>query len=112
MQRAAPEDGWAALRWARAQATRRGFPPKTDKTVQIVIDGEVCLEQRCRRLFPGAILTLDIRHAQEKLWQVGRLFHAEGTDELAAWVEPLETLSATRLRELTGRRFAHWSIWE
>jgi hypothetical protein len=26
------------------------------------------------------------------LWQVGRLFHAEGSDELAAWVEPLETL--------------------
>jgi len=82
----------AALNWARAQATRRGFPPGTDKTVQIVIDGELCLEQRCRRLFRGAILTLDIRHAQEKLWEVGRLFHREGSDELARWVEELEGL--------------------
>jgi len=82
----------AAAHWARAQATRRGFPPKTDKTVQIVIDGEPCLEQRLRQLFPGAILTLDIRHAQEKLWEVGRLFHREGSDELARWVEDLEEL--------------------
>ena len=82
----------SAMQWARAQATRRGFPPGTDKTVQIVIDGEMCLEQRLRRLFRGAILTLDVRHAQEKLWEVGRLFHREGSAELAEWVEELEEL--------------------
>jgi hypothetical protein len=82
----------AALQWAREQATRRGFPPGTTKTVQIVIDGEICLEQRLRRLFRGAILTLDVRHAQEKLWEVGRLFHREGSAELTAWVEGLEEL--------------------
>ena len=80
----------SAMEWAREQATRRGFPPGTAKTVQIVIDGERCLEQRFRQLFPGAILTLDIRHAQEKLWEVGRLFHREGSPELAAWVAELE----------------------
>src|SRR4051795_2469940 len=72
----------SALEWARAQATRRGFPPGTAKAVQIVVDGETCLERRLRRLFRGAILTLDIRHAQEKLWEVGRLFHREGSAEL------------------------------
>jgi hypothetical protein len=82
----------SAIQWARTQATRRGFPPGTDKTVQIVIDGEPCLEQRLRRLFPKAILTLDVRHAQEKLWEVGRLFHAEGSAELSRWVEELEEL--------------------
>jgi hypothetical protein len=82
----------SALGWARAQATRRGFPPGTTKVVQVVIDGEECLEQRCRRLFRGAILTLDIRHAQEKLWEVGRLFHREGSAELAHWVQGLEEL--------------------
>jgi hypothetical protein len=82
----------AALNWAREQATRRGFPPGTNKTVQIVFDGEECLEQRCRHLFRGAILTLDIRHAQEKLWEVGRLFHREGSAELARWVEDWEAL--------------------
>jgi hypothetical protein len=82
----------SALEWARAQATRRGFPPGTAKTVQIVVDGETCLERRLRRLFRGAILTLDIRHAQEKLWEVGRLFHREGSAELTRWVEELEEL--------------------
>jgi len=82
----------SALDWARAQATRRGFPPGTAKTVQIVVDGETCLEQRLRRLFRGAILTLDVRHAQEKLWEVGRLFHREGSAELTRWVEDLEEL--------------------
>jgi hypothetical protein len=82
----------SALKWARAQATRRGFPPGTTKVVQLVVDGETCLEQRLRRLFRGATLTLDIRHAQEKLWEVGRLFHREGSAELTRWVEDLEEL--------------------
>jgi hypothetical protein len=82
----------SAVLWARAQATRRGFPPETDKTVQIVIDGEICLEQRLRRSFRNAILTLDVRHAQEKLWEVGRLFYPEGGAELSRWVEELEEL--------------------
>ena len=82
----------SALDWARAQATRRGFPPGTTKVVQIVIDGETCLEQRLRRLFRGAALALDVRHAQEKLWEVGRLFYREGSAELAGWVEGLEEL--------------------
>jgi hypothetical protein len=82
----------SALEWARAQATRRGFPPGTAKTIQIVVDGETCLEQRLRRLFRGAILTLDIRHAQEKLWEVGRLFHREGSTQLTRWVEELVAL--------------------
>lgn len=82
----------SALGWARAQATRRGFPPGTVKTVQIVVDGETCLGQRLRRLFRGATLTLDVRHAQEKLWEVGRLFHREGGAELTCWVEGLEEL--------------------
>jgi hypothetical protein len=82
----------SALEWARAQATRRGFPPGTDKTVQLVVDGETCLGQRLRRLFRGATLTLDVRHAQEKLWEVGRLFYREGSPELSRWVEGLEAL--------------------
>ena len=68
-------------------------PPGTAKVVQIVVDGETCLERRLRRLFRRATtLTLDVRHAQEKLWEVGRLFHREGSTELAEWVEELEEL--------------------
>jgi hypothetical protein len=92
------------LKWARQQATRRGFGPQTDKTVQLVVDGESCLERQLRQLFPRAILTLDIRHAQERLWRVGRLLHPEGSEELAAWVEPLaELLYNGEVKTLLGR---------
>src|SRR3954452_8186784 len=60
----------SALGWARAQATRRGFPPGTDKVVPLVVDGATCLGKRRRRLFRGATRTRDVRHAQEKLWEV------------------------------------------
>ncbi len=81
-----------AMQWARDQATRRGFGPETDKLVQIVIDGERCLRKQLKILFPDAIMTLDLRHAQERLWTMGRLFHKEGSPELAQWVEPLNQL--------------------
>lgn len=80
------------IQWVREQATRRGFPPDTDRTVQIVIDGERCLRKRLEPLFPGATVTFDLRHAQERLWKAGRLFHPEGSEELEEWVEPLNAL--------------------
>jgi hypothetical protein len=82
----------AAIEWAREQVTRRGWGPETDKLVQIVIDGERCLRKRLLELFPHAIFTLDLRHAQERLWKVGRLFHTEGSEQLQQWVEPLNAL--------------------
>jgi len=82
----------AALEWARGQATRRGFGPDTDQRVQIVLDGERCLRKELKRLFPNATFTLDVRHAQERLWKAGRLFHAEASKELEQWVEPLNAL--------------------
>jgi len=81
-----------ALAWARQQATRRGFPPDTDKWVQIVVDGEKCLYQGLSKLFPNAIFTLDLRHAQERLWKAGRQLYQEGSEELTEWVESLNTL--------------------
>ena len=45
-----------------------------------------------------------MRHAQEKLWEVGRLFHREGSTELAEWVEELEELLYKgHVRALLGR---------
>lgn len=81
-----------AIAWARAQATRRGFGPETDKTVQIVIDGERCLRTQLAKHFPHATFTLDLRHAQERLWRTGRLFHEEDSPELAQWVAPFSRL--------------------
>jgi hypothetical protein len=99
------------LVWVRAEATRRGFGPQTTRQVQIVVDGEKCFAQRLRKLFRKAILTLDIRHVEEKLWRAGGAFHREGSAELAAWVDELRTLLygrggkalVARLREPRGQ---------
>jgi hypothetical protein len=82
----------AAARWARAEATKRGFGPDTSKTVQIVLDGAKGLKQNLEPLFPKAIFTLDVCHVVEKLWAVGHRFHPEGSAELQAWVEDLKAL--------------------
>jgi hypothetical protein len=82
----------AAALWARAEATKRGFGPKTTKTVQIVLDGANGLKHQLEPLFPKAIFTLDVCHVVEKLWALGLHFHAEGSGELKAWVEDLKTL--------------------
>lgn len=81
----------AALR-ARAEATKRGFGPDTTKTVQIVMDGAKSLKLQFEPLFPNAIFTLDVCHVVERLWDVGRCFHQEGSAELTAWVEDLKSL--------------------
>jgi hypothetical protein len=77
---------------ARAQATRRRFPPGATEVVPVVIDGETCRERRRRRLSRGATLTPDVRRAPERLWEVGRLFHRVGTAGLAHRVGGLEEL--------------------
>jgi hypothetical protein len=82
----------AAALWARAEATKRGFGPDTTKTVQIVLDGAKGLKHQLEPLFPKAIFTLDVCHVVEKLWALGHHFHAEGSEELQAWVDDLKTL--------------------
>jgi hypothetical protein len=59
------------LAWAREQATRRGFPPETEKRVHLVVDGELCLDDGLSTLFPQATFALDIRHVEERLWHDG-----------------------------------------
>jgi Uncharacterised protein family (UPF0236) len=82
----------AAARWARAEATKRGFGPETTKTVQIVLDGAKGLKHQLEPLFPKAIFTLDVCHVVEKLWALGRHYHKEGSAALGAWVEGLKAL--------------------
>jgi hypothetical protein len=99
----------AAAQWARAQATKRGFPPDTDKEIQIVIDGAKGLRQNLAREFPAAILTLDVRHAEGKLWEAGRLFHAEASEELADYVGELqELLYQGKAAEIVARLRQQW----
>jgi hypothetical protein len=82
----------AAVRWARAAATKRGFAPDTTKVVQLVMDGAKGFRQNLEPLFPGAIVTLDVCHVVEKLWALASRFHKEGSAERSAWVEDLKAL--------------------
>ena len=101
----------AAALWARAQATKRGFPPGTSKVVEIVVDGAKGLRKALAKEFPDAWMTLDVRHVEERLWRTGRAFHAEGSEALAAWVKQWQELVyrgkgaqlLERLREELGR---------
>lgn len=105
----------AAATWARAEATKRGFGPDTTKIVQIVMDGVKSLYNNLKELFPKAIFTLDVYHVVERLWQVGRCFHAEGTEELQSFVAELKQLLydgraaqlVKRLRELLAQVAPH-----
>lgn len=97
------------MQWVRDQATRRGFGPDSGKLVQILMDGERCLRKHLQQLFPQAIFTLDLRHAQEHLWKAGRQFHKDGSLELAAWVKPLnDLLTGGKIKTLLKRLQKCW----
>ncbi len=80
------------LQWARRQATKRGFPPGTDKRIHIAIDGEPCLKKGLSELSPEATFALDIIHLEEKLWKIGRTYYGEGTVETEKQVEEMKSL--------------------
>jgi hypothetical protein len=98
----------AGAQWARREATRRGFGPDTRQTIQIVMDGASGLRENLKQLFPKAILTLDVCHVVERLWSLGRHFHAEGSEELSAWVEELKTLVYEGKAALLVKRLKRW----
>ena len=93
----------AMLVWIRGEATRRGVGPDHARLIQIVVDGEKCLAKRLRKLFPKAVVTLDIHHVAERLWTAGRAFYAEGSKELEGWVNELRELLYQSGRKLVAR---------
>ena len=80
-----------AFEYARREATRRGFPPGTERTIQIVTDGDNDLARHAAELFPSALHTVDIAHVVEKLWDAGSSLHREGSPEHHAWVQTQKT---------------------
>jgi hypothetical protein len=76
-----------AVEIARREATKRGFPPGTKRTVQVLTDGDNDLALYIAELFPDALHTIDVIHVIEKLWDAGSSIHREGSDECHAWVE-------------------------
>ena len=76
-----------AVNFARREATKRGFPPGTNRVVQVLTDGDNDLALYIGELFPDAIHTVDVMHVVEKIWDAGSSVRREGSDELRAWVE-------------------------
>ncbi len=84
-----------AFEYALKEAERRGFGKGTDKTVQIVSDGDPDLHLYTDEYFnagdfPNRVVTVDVVHVLEKLWDAGRARHREGSKALAAWVRVQE----------------------
>lgn len=79
------------LAWARNQATKRGFPPDTSKRIHIAIDGEICLYDGLVQLFPKATFALDIRHLEEKIWDVGYALYNKDSPELLTWIDDVNS---------------------
>lgn len=84
-----------AFEYALEEAKRRGFGKGTDKTVQIVTDGDPDLHLYTDEYFnaadfPNRVVTVDVVHVLEKLWDAGRARHHEGSKALATWVRVQE----------------------
>ena len=84
-----------AFKFAVEEAKRRGFGADTDKVVQILTDGDPDLHRYTDEYFPvetylARVVTVDVMHVLEKLWEAGRSRYDEGTPQLAAWVRAQE----------------------
>jgi hypothetical protein len=79
-----------AFEYAVAEAARRGFGADTDKTVQLLTDGDLHLhgyvdEYFPAEKFPNRVVTVDVMHVMEKIWEAGRARSPEGSEALAQW---------------------------
>jgi hypothetical protein len=69
--------------WLRHEADKRGYGRKL--TV-FLADGCDTIWRLQKKYFPEAEPCLDWYHVVEKLWTAGECLHAEGSDELKAWI--------------------------
>ncbi len=95
---------------ARREANRRGFARGSGKTIQLVTDGDEALATYAQEFFPEAIHTLDVYHAMEYVYEAGRAFFREGSQELQDWADTQRDLlyggDAEGVLEAIRRRLA------
>ncbi len=75
----------AFARRVEREALRRGFDQAPGQVV--IGDGARWIWNLCTELFPKAIQIVDIYHAKEKLWELGKLLYGNGSDLARRWSE-------------------------
>lgn len=76
-------------KWLRLEADKRGYGKKR---ALFLGDGSEHIWRMQQEFFPDAKCCLDWYHVVEKLWEIGRFFHTEGSPELAKWVNARKKL--------------------
>ena len=66
------------------EAHRRGLEGAGE--VAVLGDGAAWIWTLAAEHFPGAVHIVDWYHASERVWELGRALHGEGTPEATAWV--------------------------
>jgi hypothetical protein len=66
------------------EAHRRGL--EGAGAVAVLGDGAAWIWNLAEEHFPGALHIVDWFHASERIWELGRALHGDGTPETAAWV--------------------------
>ena len=79
----AEPSAFARRLWRAAE--RFGFAAA--KRQVVVADGAKWIWNAAAELFPNAVCIVDIRHARERLWEVGRSVYGAGTELCRAWSE-------------------------
>ena len=77
---------------ARREADKRGFTQGSGRVVQLLTDGDEDLARYTSEYFSEAIHTIDVMHVIEYLYKAGECLYAEGSPELARWVEEQKDL--------------------
>ena len=77
----------AMIRQLHAEAMRRGLP--LAERILIIADGAVWIWNAAKDRFHGAVLRLDLFHANAYLWAVAHELHGAGTAAARQWVKPL-----------------------
>ena len=82
--------------FARREAERRGFPQVSRRV--IIGDGAKWIWGLAAEMFPGAIQIVDLFHAKERLWDVGKALFGDDEGRVEGWAEArCEELESGRL---------------
>jgi hypothetical protein len=71
---------------AQREANKRGFTAISNKTIQVLTDGDEYLQSCAAEFFPNAIHTNDIVHCIEYIWKAAAYLYKDGSSELTQWV--------------------------